>query len=425
MAGTCVGQVSGNVNVCLVQNKLDRASDSCVQSVCAQDSRCCDREWSDACVQRAETLCHHPCGTYAASIGYGTVRVQKWDGTKFATIWSKATFANKSNAAIAWGDVDGDHVPDLATCEASTQTLPGKLCIWHNGGTCGEPFCQDKCVDIADCAAVQWVDVDGDGDQDIVVFNAYLSALWINDQGLFGDSVFMPFGGNIVNDADWADVDADGLLDVALSQYEYPALLDTVKPGGADGLMLTPLWNDNATDPGASHYQIHFRDVDLDGRIDLIVSAGGDLKVWQNMTPGTDGWAASTTPYYADTTHDGSALVLLDVDEDGDPDLVIGDGGGHINVLRNNELPGHSNTFTMTPMWVGGPSYNSIRVRAADVDGDGHIDLVAGTVEDPPPAALDVYLARGTLGMFGNDGAPDWTDPTGPEIEDVALTGAW
>jgi hypothetical protein len=426
MAGTCVGQVSGNVNVCLVQNKLDRASDSCVDSVCAQDSRCCDREWSDACVQRAETLCHHPCGTYVASLGFGTVRVQKWDGSKLATVWSKATFANTSNAAIAWGDVDGDHVPDLATCEAQTQTLPGKLCIWHNGGTCGEMFCQQKCIDIGDCLALQWVDVDHDGDQDIVDFDAYSSAVWINDQGLFGDTLFQPFGGNIVADADWADIDGNGQLDVALAQYGAPAELATVAPGGPNGLTLTSIWDDSVTDANTNHEAIHFRDVDLDGRIDLIASGAGMLKVWRNTSPQADGWMTNTTtPYYSDSSYDGESLVMLDVDEDGDPDIVVGSGGGHVNALRNNELPGHSSTFTMTPMWSSGNSYNTVRMRAGDVDGDGHIDLVVGTVEQPPPAALDVYLARGTLGMFGNSGAPDWSDPTGPEIEDLALTGAW
>jgi hypothetical protein len=425
LAGTCVGQVSGNVNVCFVQSKLDRSSDSCVETVCGKDPRCCDREWSAACVQYAETMCHHPCGAVVASIGYGTVRVQKWDGTKLATIWSKQTFANMSNAAVAWGDVDGDHIPDLATCEGEPTAGPGKLCIWHNGGTCGEAFCQQKCVDVSDCWALEWVDVDGDGDMDLVSFDAYSSALWINDQGLFANTLYQPFGPDIVADGDWADIDGDGLRDLGFAGYGTPSKIAKVTKGGPDYLTLAPIWDDSATDATAQHKQFKFRDVDLDGRLDAISSGGGLLKVWQNTSPTSDGFTATTTPYYNDPTYDAEALVPLDVDEDGDPDLVVGDDGGHINVLRNNELPGGSDSFTMTPMWVSGSSFNSIVIAAGDVDGDGHIDLVAGSIE-PAPGALQVFLARGTLGTFGDaTDAPNWTDPVVANVCDVAVTAAW
>jgi hypothetical protein len=431
MAGTCVGAGNGDgpmltVNECLVQPALPRSASQCASDVCAKNSRCCDREWSDVCVALAEHTCQKSCGTVVATIGHGNLRVQQWDGAKLAPLWSTISFANIDTSVVAWGDVDGDHRPDLATCESQTTTLPGKLCVWTNGGACGQPFCKMKCVDIGDCEDVHWVDADHDGDLDVVGTGAYNSYLWINDNGLFGDTTSQPFGTGIVPATAWADIDGDGQLDVAVAQYEAPARLSRVTSGGGNGITLTDLWTDAATDGTARHKAMAFGDVDLDGRLDLVTTGETLCKVWKNTTPTADGWMAGATPYYSDARFDATDVKLADVDLDQDLDLVIADDGGHINVIRNDVVGAGTDTFTMTQLWISGGSYGTEVLAVGDVNGDHIPDLIVGADEPTAAGSLDLYFARGTTGSFGtaSDG-PSWSDPNAVHVTGVAVTGAW
>lgn len=437
-AGACVGDTGPDAppggstwhDVCQVSGPRNAADSQCVSDVCAQMGRCCTREWSDECVMRAETTCGVSCGAVAAFIGDGHIEVDQWNGTAYAPLWQKATYPNMDDSVAAWGDVNGDKLPDLVTCESqnSNGTDPGKMCIWTNGGTCGEAFCQLKCVDVGGCLQVNWVDIDHDGDLDVAAFGAYTSYLWINDQGLWSSTTFQPWGGSIYQGADFADVDGDGQIDVALAGYETIAHVDRLTLGGSDYVTLGRVWDDTASDPTARHKQMVFGDIDLDGRLDLLITGESLIKAWINTTPGSDGFTTGTTPLYSDPTYDAESAGLVDVDEDGDLDIVVADGGGHLNVLRNNELPGHTPGFTMTPLWTSGTSYNSTRLAFGDVDGDHHVDIVVAHPYATPGSngASAVFRARGTLGEFGNlDGTPTWFDPAASKWYGVALTGAW
>jgi hypothetical protein len=417
------------VNVCLVQAKRSPNDSACVADVCAAMPRCCTREWSDQCVQLAETRCQTPCGTVLATIGKGRVRVLKWNGAGYAPLWSKATFTNDSYAGIAWGDVDGDLKPDLATCEGHVETgtmAPGRLCIWTNGGGCGEAFCELKCIDVGDCQRVAWIDADGDGDQDVIATGAYVSYLWLQDQGLFASTPDgAPLGMNIVPDFDWADLDGDGVLDVALAGYDTPVRVARVTVGGDEKLTLMETWND---DSAARHRQVGFGDVDGDGALDLYVTGDDLVHVWKNTSSTT--FTASAPPYFDHPGFSVSGAAFADVDEDGDLDLVVTADASNVAVLRNNNRgPQPSATFTQTPAWQSVETFGDARIAIGDVDGDHHLDVVVGAVPATPAAATSVYLARpaepGKLGKASPKDTASWVDPDAATVRGVALTGSW
>ena len=416
------------VNECLVQARRTPADSACVADVCAHLERCCTREWSDQCVHLAETRCQKPCGSVVATIGNGRIRVLTWDGATLAPLWSKHTVDNPDGfAALAWGDVDGDLDPDLVTCESSITTgagTPGKLCIWQNGGSCGEPFCAQKCVDIGDCQHVDWIDADRDGDLDVVASGAYISYLWTNDNGLFGGQVDgQPLGQELIVDTDWADLDGDGVLDAAVCKYDLPDQVARVEVGGAEGLTLTTWWNDQES---LRHRRLAFADVDDDGLLDLVVAGDSavGVEVWRN-TEATR-FTPSTTRYFQVLGFDAWGLGVADLDGDGDVDLAAATDGGAVLVFRNDHAPPTSaSSFTKTPVWQSTTSHGGARLAIGDVDGDHRLDLVVGARPAAPAVGSAIYLARAAGKLGDPSDKPNWIDPDGLIVTDVALTGAW
>ncbi len=406
------------VNECLVQPKL-RASDSaCTTSVCAADARCCAREWSDQCVQLTEQRCGKSCSQRLATVGDGLVRVQAWSGSAFTTIWSHPVHATIGYGGVAWGDVDGDRLPDLVSC-----TEGGDAEIWLNGGTCGEAFCPGGAVHVTDCADVEWVDADADGDLDVMVIGAYWSGLWINDAGLFGATVDL-LDGNYHTGMDWADLDGDGYLDLALAQYNTASQVARVtRP--VDAVVITDSgWVEPGGD-GRAHTRAIFGDLDGDGVLDLVSTGPQFTQVWRN-TSTTGGFASDATPYFTTTTYGGLGAALGDMDEDGDLDIVGATEGAPLTLTRNRRDSGMSD-LTVTPLWQSADSFGEARVVVGDVDGDGHLDIVVGPTPATPATATSVFLARpGTPWKFGTAAnQANAVDPDARIVRDLALGPAW
>jgi len=58
----CEPIISCAHDLCEAGEILDPACDDCVESVCAEDGFCCNTEWDDLCVSRAEDTCSLSCG---------------------------------------------------------------------------------------------------------------------------------------------------------------------------------------------------------------------------------------------------------------------------------------------------------------------------------------------------------------------------
>ncbi|MFN4284930.1 MAG: FG-GAP-like repeat-containing protein [Lacibacter sp.] len=191
-------------------------------------------------------------------------------------------------------------------------------------------------------------------------------------------------------------------------------------------------------------------DVDADGLEDVVVggSAPYPAMVFRQQKNGRFQPAVigGGTPQAAD---DG-ALCLFDADGDGYPDLYVGRGGnqhpkGHIayrDVLYRNDGKGNfiADTTALPPLFA-----NTSVVKAADVDGDGDLDVFVGARMIPGeyPRPADGYLLRndsrnGTLRftLVTEEWAPElkqlgmitdavWTDLNGDRQPDLVITGEW
>ncbi|MFF2555417.1 FG-GAP repeat domain-containing protein [Nocardia sp. NPDC058058] len=224
--------------------------------------------------------------------------------------------------------------------------------------------------------AIAHGDFDGDGRVDLVVTDECgfgIQLLRGHGDGAFDDPRYLPTG--VAPDAVSAvDLDADGKLDLIVSN----ALGDIVILYG-DGSGSFPdqrRYLSQGLAPGA----IRAGDFDHDGRMDFAVAA----------TPSTVFLADGERGFTGHSVGAGFASVGLetaDLDGDGNLDLVVASGVPVVlNALYGDGRGGFGRNQTLL-----GPDLVQEAIRSADVNGDGHPDVVGVT----SLGGLNVWLNDG------------------------------
>lgn len=238
-------------------------------------------------------------------------------------------------------------------------------------------------------------DLDGDGDKDLLASNENgPNQIYLNNgtANPFSTAIDIDPDGFVCgnNAADIGDVDHDGDLDIVTACYmgnQHRLYLNngTADPfNGIDGIPI-------AGDQGSSG-SILLGDFDGDGWLDLVVGStggGGPAKVYlNNRTPNPFAGVTGQTVAAVGT----ATLAAADVNGDGRLDLFTGNGGGpsllHLNV-GPPALFDLANTQAITTDPPASPTG-----RAAvfgDVNGDARLDLVYST-----QVGLRVYLNNGS-----------------------------
>jgi hypothetical protein len=187
-----------------------------------------------------------------------------------------------------------------------------------------------------------------------------------------------------------ADLDRDGDLDLATADPETDRLMVRSNRGdGVFGAPLEPMWPGT---PGDAPVQMLSLDADGVGLPDLVAvnRDSDDITLW------TDGGFAS--PFRIPVGDRPRAAAVLDFDGDGRDDLaVVTQDDERVHLLRNpGDTPGG---WAVTGSFA--PGLQPTGVRAADVDGDGHADLIVinqGAVGIPGSSGVRVFWGDGTGG---------------------------
>jgi tetratricopeptide (TPR) repeat protein len=185
-------------------------------------------------------------------------------------------------------------------------------------------------------------DVDRDGDPDLVTIDAKgdLGIRLNLRQGVFRN---VPLGVSGALDIAVEDVNADGVPDIVVATSKGLRLL----LGKGDGSFSEGTGQEFAGAPGgaastAAVRAVVLADFDNDGFPDVIAAtASGDLRAWRNDGAGrfTD-WPVFSSPSKKSSSSFSSdlagvdALLAVDVDKDGDLDLLVS-AGGKTRVLIN------------------------------------------------------------------------------------------
>jgi hypothetical protein len=152
-----------------------------------------------------------------------------------------------------------------------------------------------------------------------------------------------------------------------------------------------------------------FVDINDDGDLDLFIGdEAGTLTYVENTgMPAAPAWAAPVQPYADLHLGDYSAPSFLDLDKDGDLDILVGLAHGSLAYVRNTGSAGNPAWEHVAPFYPGIYIGENARPAAADIDGDGKPDLLLGDGD----GGLNLYLY---VGPGASPGGGDSYEPGDP-----------
>lgn len=300
----------------------------------------------------------------------------------FAT---QRAFATGTGAvSVTTADANGDGKPDLVVAN-----FDGTVSVLRNttapGAATADFGAQHVLATGATPYAVAAADIDGNGKPDLIVANFDDDTISVLTNTTTPGAATPNFAGPQVFAAGAspasvaaADVNGDGKSDLVIANYAdttVAVLLGTTAPGAATPGFAAP--QPFATAAGTSPYSVATSDINGDGKPDLVVANFSDtISVLLNTTaPGAAPPSFGAQQAFATGTNSAS-VTAAEINGDGKPDLVVANLlNASISVLFNTTAAG-ATTASFAPQQAFATGSGPASVAAADVNGDGRLDLI-------------------------------------------------
>jgi hypothetical protein len=240
-----------------------------------------------------------------------------------------------STTSLADFDYDGDY--DLLSGD-----WLGRLQYFRNDGNSAHPnFIKTTAaftsLKVSSYSSPRFVDINGDGYIDIVTGQlAGTVSCYINTNGTFAQNTTMFTGIDVgwSSAPTFADLNNDGNLDMLVCGEESGLSTFYKNTGNntfvADNSLIAGVTIPNYAFPC-------FVDLDNDGDIDLVFGRiGGDIVYYENIgTPSVPAWKNNSDVFKGIEVSQSSTPAFVDLDGDGKKDMIIGEYSGNFSFYKN------------------------------------------------------------------------------------------
>jgi hypothetical protein len=283
-------------------------------------------------------------------------------------------------------DQDGDGRPDVIATTGNRGQLV--LCQQGASGSFASPLVIGGPAVSSQVQEVRAVDLDTDRDLDLVCANYGVHQVSVFRQQALGSFsaptlLFQPGGLSDVRNVQAADMDEDGDLDLVCSTIDHESEPHTaIFAQGPGGAFSAPRF----VAPGLFASAMTVVDLDADELEDLVIVDSNAVSVVFQNAP-----AVFTVPQTLGgpgITDGAFALVAADLDGDGDLDLISAN-RARDNVTVFFQQPARSFSPELA-LGGSGVTRNLVDLSVADLDADGSLDIVVSGSR-----GLTVFFQRG------------------------------
>jgi len=256
------------------------------------------------------------------------------------------------------------------------------------------------------------VDIDDDGDKDLFIWNSYQLEFFENDGGTFepGTSPLNPIGDNV--SIAFVDVDNDNDFDALVGRRKYGnhEIIYYRNDGTAEAAVFNP-----ATPPAPFDNSLIFEDnsnnvtavdLDNDGDLDVVVQEtyyvtepdfASHTRYFENNNDETFTESPSS-PIISVQSPPGSFIAFADIDNDGDQDGFLGNGG--FGYFESGQITYFENTDPSS----GGPGLNVYNGFSPNKDDQVNPFFRIGNIENVSPKnTVTIYNRWGDIVFDVND----------------------